>query len=717
MKKQSQIHTPLKSLMASTALMIGLAVSGPAIAGECLNEACTMQSLSSLEMLGFGQGSQADAADGDTASPHYGSWGFDMAGMDKSVHPGDDFFRYANGTAFDKMVIPADRSSYGSFNALSELAQRRLKTIILDLSAKDNLSGDSLKIATLYRDMMDTKTREALDIAPIYENLAAIRAAKTHKDMAVLMGRAPLDFESSLFGMYITADSKRPTHEALHIFQSGLSLPDRDYYLEEKFADKKLKYEAHLAHMLRQIGYANATETARAVVAFETEIAKVQWTRIESRNRDKTYNAMSWKELAALAPGFDWHAFAKASATQGAQKIIVSQKSAFPAMAKVFAQTPIETLKAWQSLKVVTNAAPYLSKRFSDANWAFYSKELSGAEAQSPLWKQAVGVAEGTLGESLGREYVERYFPAESKAAMVQLVENLRVALKARIDGLEWMSDTTKQKAQRKLSAIGVKVGYPDKWRDYSGLEIKSGELVSNMRRSTAFEWADSLSKLDKPVQKHEWGMTPQTVNAYYSPARNEIVFPAAILQAPFFDPKADDAINYGGIGGVIGHEFTHGFDDQGRKTDFDGSLNEWWTPEDEKKFEVQAAKLGAQYDSYEALPGVFLQGKLGMGENIADKGGVLVGLDAYRLSLSGKEAPVLDGFSGDQRVFLGWAQVWRTKMRDEALRRQVVTGPHSPATFRVIGPVRNVNAWYDAFGVGPEHKNYIKPEDRVRIW
>jgi len=419
-------QNPLKSLMVTTALFLGLGLGAttPALATDCLDEACTIRSLDSLSLLGLGQGAGMPNDD-DTASPHYGTWGFDMAGMDKNAHPGDDFFRYANGTAFDNMVIPADRSSYGSFNALSELAQRRLKAIIVELSAKDNLSGDSLKIATLYRDMMDTKTREALDIAPIYENIKAVRSAKTRSDMARLMGRAPLDFESSLFGMYVSPDDKRPTHSALFLFQSGLSLPDRDYYLEAKFADKRLKYEAHLTNMLRQIGYENAAETARAIIGFETEIAKVQWSRIESRNRDKTYNAMSWQELAKLAPGFDWQAFAQASGTHKAQKIIVSQKSAFVAMAKIIGQTPIETLKAWQTMKIVTNAAPYLSSRFSKANWRFYSQELGGAEAEAPLWKQAVGVSENMMGESLGREYVERYFPAASKTAMVQLVENL----------------------------------------------------------------------------------------------------------------------------------------------------------------------------------------------------------------------------------------------------------------------------------------------------
>jgi putative endopeptidase len=694
------------------------AVATPALAdqqGRCLDELCTKTSLSSLDaIMGL---SGDDKGAGDIIVQDYGTWGFDLKGMDTSVAPGDNFFNYANGVGIEKMVIPADRTGYGSFTTLADVVQHRLQDIINELSAGSDLKGDEAKIAILYRDMMDQKGRDALDIAPIYGNIVAIRNIKSKSEMARYMGHTAADFGSSIFGAYIGEDDKNPQYNALTMFQGGLSLPDRDYYLEAKFAEKKAKYQAYVAKTLGMINYEKPEETAAQIVAFETAIAKVSWTRIESRDPDKTYNPMTWAELKAFAPGFDWMAYANASGLKPANKIIVAQKSAFAAISKVYADTPLETIKAWQTYKTVSEASPYLSERFTTARWTFFAHDLNGALEQAPLWKRAVNTTEGIMGEALGKSYVERYFPASSKTAMVALVENLRVALSARIQGLTWMSDTTKEKALKKLSSVGVKVGYPDKWRDYSALDIKSGDLIGNIRRSSRFEWDYSLSKLNQKVDPTEWGMTPQTVNAYYSPTRNEIVFPAAILQAPFFDPKADDAINYGGIGGVIGHEFTHGFDDQGRKYSYDGSLSDWWGEEDGKKFEAQTVKLGAQYDTYEPLPGAKVQGGLTMGENIADMGGILVGLDAYRLSLKGTDAPVLDGFSGDQRVFLGWAQVWRVKMRDDAMRSLVVSDPHSPAIFRVIGPTRNIDDWYQAFGVKDGDKYYLKPEDRVKIW
>lgn len=711
------MRNPKLSSLAKWAVagVSALAISfGSAVAGDqaprCLDEYCKKVSLSSLDGI-------FEAGAGDVITQDFGAWGFDLKGMNTAVKPGDDFNAYAGGTYLDNLVIPADRTSFGSFNTLAAITEQRLNGMISDIASRNDLTGNEAKIAILYNDTLDQTTRNDLDIAPVYDRLLSIRQIKDHKAMAKFMGSSAGDLGATLFGMYVGADDKNPTVNALSLFQGGLSLPDRDYYLDEKFADKKVKYQAYVADIFRMIGYPNAEEMAAKVVAFETEVAKVSWTRVESRDPDKTYNPMTWAELKKYAPAFDWDGFAKASGTAKAKKIIVGQNTAVVAIADLYAKTDIETLKAWQTFKVVNEAAPNLSQRFIDAQWGFFARDLNGAKEQRPLWKKAVGVTETVMGEALGQAYAARYFPESSKATMVALVENLRTALAARIRALTWMSDTTKEKALGKLYAIKVKVGYPDKWRDYSGLDIKKGDLVGNLRRSGAFEWRFMTDKIDQKVDPDEWEMTPQTVNAYYHPTKNEIVFPAAILQAPFFNPDADPAINYGGIGGVIGHEFTHGFDDQGRKYAADGSLSDWWTEEDAKKFDVQAQKLGAQYDGFEVFPGHNVQGALTMGENIADLGGILIALDAYRLSLSGQTAPVLDGFTGDQRVFLGWSQVWRLKRRDETMKALLVSDPHSPAKFRVIGPMRNIDEWYKAFDIKEGDKDYLKPEDRVKIW
>ncbi|HEY8182370.1 MAG TPA: M13-type metalloendopeptidase, partial [Thermoanaerobaculia bacterium] len=463
----------------------------------------------------------------------------------------------------------------------------------------------------------------------------------------------------------------------------------------------------------------NPEKNAADIVALETKVAEAQWTRSESRDRDKTYNPMTIADLEKDAPGFPWRVAFKEAGLDKVDKVVVRQNTAFPKLAKVFADTPVETLKAWEAFHVTDDAAPLLSKRFVDTSWEFRSKFLNGAQEQRPRWKRAVSAAEGGMGEAIGRTYVAEYFPPESKAAMESLVANLRAAMKMRIQNLAWMGPDTKAKALEKLSKFGVKIGYPAKWRDYSKLKVKEGDVVGNAEAVGRFQWDYQVSRLSKPVDKGEWGMTPQTVNAYYTPVKNEVVFPAAILQPPFFDPKADPAVNYGGIGAVIGHEITHGFDDQGRKSDGSGMLRDWWTADDAAKFEAQAAKLGAQYEAFNfpQLPGLHIIGKQTMGENIGDLGGILMALDAYHVSLHGQPAPVIDGFTGDQRVFLGWGQVWRTMMRDGALRQQLMTNPHSPGNIRAIAPLRNVDAWYDAFGVKEGDTNYVKPEDRVRIW
>jgi putative endopeptidase len=707
---------------AGTAMLAGLSIGLSAQAEErrCLDEKCHYLSLPSLDMLldisEIGS-NETGTTTVSTEAKRFGTWGFDTAGMDRSVKPGNDFFSYANGTAVKNLVIPADRSSYGSFHALGELSENRLKGLVESVAQKTDLNADEAKIAYLYNGYSDIKGRDKLDFKPMQATLDTLKAIETKSDLARYFGTTHGNFGSTMLIVSVYTDFKDPNTNILYVGSSGLGLPDRDYYLEAKFKDKKIKYEAYVAKILTYIGYANPRQNAKAIVALETEMAKAAWTRIEQRDIEKQYNPMTRAELKAYAPGFDWDRFLIASGVIGAKKIVVNDNTAVAKYTKIFDKTNLETLKAWSTFKAMDQAAPYLSTRFSDANWTFWSKELSGTEVERPVWKRAVSLVEDNLGEVLGKTYVATYFPAQSKAKVVSLVADLKAALKIRIDNLDWMSPATKAKAQEKLAAFTVKIGYPDKWRDYSKLEIKPNDLIGNIERSGAFNWQIALDKLDKPVDKSEWGMTPQTVNAYYNPLNNEIVFPAAILQPPFFDAEADPAINYGGIGGVIGHEITHGFDDQGRKFAADGALSEWWQPEDKLKFEVQADRLGAQYDTYEPLPGAKVQGKLTMGENIADYGGVTLGLAAYNLSLKGKAAPIIDGFTGNQRVMLGWAQVWRSRYRDDALRNQVVTDPHSPSIYRVNGVLRNIDAWYTEFDVKPGETYYTKPEDRVRIW
>ena len=707
----------MKTFWLSAAAVAVLATATAAQAHDesavCLDAICDKVSLFDQPASGGGSGAM------NTEARRYGTWGFDTAGMDRSVKPGDNFFRYANGGYMDALVIPEDRTRYGSFDMLRELSENRLKGLVEEYAANRTLAAgtDQGKIAALYNSFMDEARIEQLDAKPLQADLAAIRALKTRADFARYQGTTSGRFGGSFFGGYVFADAKNPDINALYMFQGGTSLPDRDYYLDAKFAPKKAKYEAYVAAQLRNIGWANPDQAAKDIVAMETRIAEASWSRIESRDDDKTYNPMTPAELAAYAPGYDWNAWLAGGKLSAADKIIVSQNTAFPKIARIFAETPIETLRAWQAFKLVDQASPMLSRRFADTAFEFRNKELSGQPMQRPRWKRAISFTEGAMGEALGRDYVERYFPPESKAKMDKLVADLRKALEIRINGLEWMSPETKVKAQEKLAKFRVKIGYPTKWEDYSTLRVEASDLYGNAQRAGEFAWLDNIEKLGKPVDKEEWGMTPQTVNAYYSSTGNEIVFPAAILQPPFFDPDADPAVNYGGIGGVIGHEIGHGFDDQGRKSDGDGFLRDWWTAEDAAKYEAQTKRLGAQYDAFEPLPGSHVKGELTMGENIGDLAGLTLGLEAYRLSLGGQPAPVIDGLTGDQRVFLGWAQVWRGKYRDDAMRQQVVSDPHAPPEFRVVGPMRNMDAWYEAFGVKEGDKYYVKPEDRVRIW
>ena len=664
------------------------------------------------------------AADKETATTdakRYGTWGVDLDGMDRSVKPGDDFFKYANGKWAAATTIPADRTTFGAFALLRDLSEARVRGILDRWAADKTLKpgSDEAKVAAIYRTFLDEATVEKLDAKPLQPHLAAVKKAETHEDLARHMGRTAGSFGRSFFGAGVFDDAKNPEQYTLYLSQGGTGLPDREYYLNEKYKAQKERYQKYAADMLTLIGWEEPEKSAAAIVAMETQLAEAHWTRAESRNRDKTYNPMTIAELEKNAPGFPWSLAFKEAGLDKAGRAVVRQNTAFPKLAKVFADTPVATLKAWQAFHITDEMAPLLSKRFADAQWEFRSKFLNGQQEQRPRWKRAVEASEDSMGEAIGRTYVAEYFPPESKAMMEKLVADLRGAMKGRIEKLEWMGPETKAKALEKLSKFGVKIGYPVKWRDYSTLQVREGDLVGIAQSTARFDWDFMVNRIGKKVVEEEWGMTPQTVNAYYSSSKNEIVFPAAILQPPFFDPKADPAVNYGAIGGVIGHEITHGFDDQGRKSDGDGVLRDWWAAEDAAKFESQATKLGAQYEAFPIaqLPGMHITPRLTMGENIGDLGGILLGLDAYKRSLNGKESPVLDGFTGEQRVFLGWAQVWRTMYRDDALRTQITTDSHSPGFVRAFAPLRNVDAWYDAFGVKEGDANYVKPEERVRIW
>jgi putative endopeptidase len=655
----------------------------------------------------------------DLQAKRMGAWGIDLSARDPAVKPGDGFFRFADGKGVDAMVIPPDRSRFGAFDTLVELSSARSRALI-ESPGPGAAGSEEAKIKALYASFMDEGKLATLGAAPLKPELDAIKAAKTRTEMARLMGKGALSFYGGFFGAYVGTDAKDPDRYAVILGQSGLNLPDRDYYLTAQFAEKKQKYEAHVADTLKRIGWAEPEATAKKIVALETEIATASWTKVEQRDDEKTYNPMTVAALEKMAPGFPWAAYFEGAELSTLKRVIVGEKTAFPKIAAIYAKTPMPLLKAWMAFTLTSDASSYLSKPFDDAHFAFYSHELQGTPAQRERWKRATSVVSGQMGEALGHVYVDHYFPPDSKAQMLSLVGDLRTALGERIKRLDWMSDATKAKALEKLAKFNVKIGYPNKWRDYSKLTTRADDLYGNVERALAFEWRFRVARMNKPVDRDEWDMTPQTVNAYYDPTKNEIVFPAAILEPPFFDPKADMAVNYGAIGGVIGHEMTHGFDDQGRKYDGTGKLasgDGWWTKEDSERFEARAKQLVAQYSGFEPLPGAHVNGALTLGENIADLGGLLLALDAYHASLKGQPAPVIDGLTGDQRVFLGWAQVWRSKIRDDALRQRMATDPHSPDMLRVDGVVRNVDGWYGAYDVKPGEKLYLAPDQRVKIW
>jgi putative endopeptidase len=655
------------------------------------------------------------------AKAEIGTFGFDVAGMDRSVPAGEDWVQFANGTYARTLEIPADKAAYGMFNRLDELSRERTREIIEAAAGAPATAGtNAQKVGDFYKAFMDEGAIESRGAAPLAESVQPFQQAGSKSEFARALGDSLDGFGPSLFPFYINQDAKAPDRYVPIFLQGGLGMPDRDYYLSKdaKLADARAKYVPHVARMLVLSGVpqARATAAARNVLDFETRLARVHWTRVESRDDDKTYNKWTRADFARRAPGFDWEAYLTAAGLEQQGEFIVSQPSAFAGMAKAFAATPLQTLKDWATLHTARDAAGVLPKAFTEERFDFSGRTLQGTPEMEPRWKRGVNAVNGAIGEAVGELYVARHFPPETKAKADELVRNITAAMDRRLANLPWMTPDTRTKARAKLASFRSKIGYPDKWIDYSALTVAPGDAYGNVQRATAFEYRRQLAKLGKPVDRDEWFMTPMTVNAYANPTMNEIVFPAAILQPPFFDPNADDAVNYGGIGAVIGHEISHHFDDQGRKYDPQGRLTDWWTPEDVRRFEVYAGQLADQYSKYEPLPGQFINGRLALGENIADLAGLLVAHDAYRLSLGGKEAPVIDGFTGDQRFFLGHAQIWRTKYRENAMRQQLVTGPHSPGNFRPY-VARNLDPWYQAFAVQPGQKLYLAPEQRVRVW
>jgi len=561
---------------------------------------------------------------------------------------------------------------------------------------------------------MDETAIEKRGLTPLEADLAKVRAVSDKAALAEWMGRPNFP---SVFDVSIDPDLKDPTKYQVYISQSGSGLPDRDYYLTAQFADKKKAYQAYVAKLLTLAQWPNAKVRAADIVALETKIAEVSWTRAEQRDPVKVYNPTTVAELEKAAPGFAWSRYMTGAGLGDRTAVVTVTNTSLPKIAAIYADAPLDVLKAWAAFHIADEAAGVLPKAFVNARFEFRNKELGGQPEITARWRRAVRTVNNQLGEAVGEVYVAKYFPPASKAKMEALIADLKTAFAKHIEALDWMGADTKKEALAKLANYDVQIGYPKKWRDYSALEIRADDAYGNAMRSGVFEWNFKLKNLNAPVDKDHWEMTPQTVNAYNNPNFNEVVFPAAILQPPFFNPKADPAINYGAIGGVIGHEMTHGFDDQGRKFDSRGQLRDWWTADDAAKFEAKAQVLGAQYSAMEPLPGAHIKGDLTMGENIADLGGLTMALEAYHASLGGKPAPVIAGLTGDQRVFLGWAQVWREKLRDDALRQQIASNEHSPPEARVNGVVHNIDAWYAAFGVKPDDKLYVAPEKRVRIW
>jgi putative endopeptidase len=649
--------------------------------------------------------------------------GIETQHIDSAVRAQDDFFNYLTGKWQKSTEIPADKSQWGSFNKLADDTTPLLRDLIeAAQKSKDRKAGsEEQKIGDLYASFMDEAKLQSLGYKPLAGELRRIRALRDKKAVPAQIAHLAQLGVASPYAVTVNQDSKESTRYAAYISQSGLGMPDRDYYLktdDAKLSEVRATYLKTVETMLALAGNKDAAKAAQAILAFETELARVQWSRVENRDPVKRYNKMAIDSLETLTPGYDWKgALAGAGIANKVDYVIVSQPSYLKGFNELLDKTGLDTLKSYFEWQLVRAYAPYMSKEFVDASFAFYGTAVSGLAANQPRWKRGVAAVEGSLGEALGKQYVAKHFPAERKARMEVLVANLLEAFRQSIDTLDWMGPETKKEAQAKLAKFRPKIGYPSKWRDYSTLAVERNDLVGNIMRARTFAYQRNVNKLGKPIDREEWAMTPQTVNAYYSSTMNEIVFPASILQPPFFDMAADDAVNYGAIGAVIGHEISHGFDDSGSKSDGDGNLRDWWTAEDRSRFQAKADMLVRQYSSFSPLPGYKVNGQLTLGENIGDNSGLAIAYKAYKISLGGKEAPVIDGFTGDQRFYMGWGQVWRIKTREAEAINRIKTDSHSPGQFRANGTLMNQNGFYEAFGVKEGDKMYLAPKDRVTIW
>ena len=647
--------------------------------------------------------------------------GIDKANMDINVRPQDNFYRYINGGWMNSNEIPSDKTAIGSFYDLRDKADDDVKVIIEVLAATKDLAigTDEQKVADLFRSYMDTEQRNTAGIAPIQSILTAINNLQNKNDLAEFFGKYSSAGINSPLALYISVNAKKSSSYAIHIWQSGLNLPDRDYYFNEaeRFVDLRNGYVKHIENMYNLAGISKGKSAAKRIMALETSLAEFHWTRVASRDSEKRYNKFATNELNSLTSKFNWQAFLAAKGVANQKDIIINQPDFIEGFGKVFDQTSLKTWKQYLTFNTLNAFSSYLTADLDNESFEFFSKQLNGLKEQRPQWKRGVNVVNRNLGEVIGKIYVTRHFTPLAKSRMSSLVENLRNAYGTSIDDLAWMSADTKKSAHIKLAAFTPKIGYPDQWEDYSKLSINANDLVGNIIRSRQVSAEKDISKLGGPIRKWEWGMTPQTVNAYYNPTVNEIVFPAAILQAPFFNMKADDAVNYGGIGAVIGHEMGHGFDDQGSKYDATGNLRNWWTEQDMKEFSTRTKALVEQYAGYQVFEDLNVNGELTLGENIGDLSGVTIAYKAYKASLNGNPPPVIDGLTGDQRFFMGYAQIWRSKIVEKSMRNRVATDPHSPGEFRALGSLSNMEAFYKAFDVKEGDAMYIAPEKRVKIW
>lgn len=652
--------------------------------------------------------------------------GIDLSIISEMTRPGEDFYRYGNAGWLDATQIPPDRADYGIFAILDDQTQEQVRAIIDEVAAMADHEPESAaqKVGDFYRSYVDLETRNALGIAPLQGMLQTVSSAEDPDALVAVMGRLHRLGIGAPLGVYVSVDARSSDAYIVYVTQSGLTLPDRDYYLvdEPRYVELRSQLADYARDLLAAAEFPASEDRslealAEEIVQIETEIAQAQWTKTENRDPEKTYNRVESDELQVMTAAFRWNAFREAYGIDAQQPLVVRQPTYFAALGTILQAHDLQAWKAYITFRAVDAYAGSLSEELERRQFAFHGTAISGVDEQRPLWQRAVRTTGSVLGELVGQLYVERHFAPEAKQRMNELVENLKIAFAQRIQTRPWMGEGTKKQALEKLAKFNTKIGYPDVWKSYDELKVGTESLAANMLAAAEFETQRDLDKLGGPIDRDEWHMTPQTINAYYSPTMNEIVFPAAILQPPFFNLKADDAANYGGIGAVIGHEISHGFDDKGSKFDGKGNLRNWWTEEDRAEFEKRAQGLIEQFNAYMPIEGMSINGELTLGENIGDLGGLSVAYDAYRLSLEGKEAPVIDGLTGDQRFFLGWSQIWRRLYRDAELRKRLLTDPHSPSRYRVNGIVRNMDAFYDAFEIKPDDPLYLAPEDRVRIW